>query len=67
EIDVEVTHIIDQAHRNADHILKTHRNALDSIAQKLVEVENIERDEFEKLLLLNGIEPKKKEDIEHSE
>ena len=67
EIDVEVTHIIDQAHRNADHILKTHRNALDSIAKKLIEVENIERDEFEKLLLLNGIEPKKKEDIEHSE
>ena len=67
EIDAEVTHIIDKAHRNADHILKTHRNALDSIAKKLIEVENIERDEFEKLLLLNGIEPKKKEDIEHSE
>jgi cell division protease FtsH len=67
EIDAEVTHIIDKAHRNADHILKTHRNALDSIAKKLIEVENIERDEFEKLLLLNGIEPKKKQDIEHSE
>jgi cell division protease FtsH len=67
EIDVEVTHIIDKAHRNADHILRTHRKALDAIAQKLVEVENIERDEFEKLLLVNGITPKKKEDIEHSE
>ena len=66
EIDVEVTHIIDKAHKNAEHILTTHRKALDSIAQKLVEVENIERDEFEKLLLLNGITPKKKEDIEGS-
>ena len=67
EIDSEVTHIIDHAHRSADHILKTHRKALDSIAKKLVEVENIERGEFEKILLLNGITPKKKEDIEHSE
>lgn len=67
EIDAEVTHIIDHARRNAEHILKTHRKALDSIAQKLVEVETIERDEFEKLLILNGITPKKKQDIEHSE
>ena len=67
EIDAEVTHIIDKAHRNADHILRTHRKALDAIAKKLIEVENIERNEFEKLLLLNGIEPKKKQDIEHSE
>ncbi len=67
EIDAEVTYIIDHAHRSAEHILKTHRKALDSIAKKLVEVETIERDEFEKLLLLNSITPKKKQDIEHSE
>lgn len=67
EIDAEVTRIIDCAHKSAEHILNTHKNALDAIAQKLVEVETIERDEFEKLLLVNGITPKKKQDIEHSE
>lgn len=67
EIDAEVTHIIDQAHKSAEHILKTHRKALDAIAHKLVEVENIEREEFEKILLANGITPKKKEDVEPSE
>ena len=66
EIDTEVAHIIDKAYKNTEHILKTHKQALDAIAEKLVEVETIERNEFEKLLLVNGITPKKKEDIEHS-
>lgn len=66
EIDAEVTHIIDKAHRTADHILRTHKKALDSIAKELIEVETLERSEFEKLLIVNGITPKKKEDIEHS-
>lgn len=34
-------------------------------AKALVEVETIERDEFEKILIANGVTPKKKEDIEH--
>lgn len=67
EIDAEVTYIIDTAHKNAEHILETHRKTLDAIAQKLIEVESIERDGFEKLLIANGIIPKKKQDIEHSE
>ena len=33
-----------------------------SIAKALVEKETIEREEFEKLLVLNGIKPKKKEE-----
>lgn len=67
DIDAEVTYIIDKAHRSAEHILKTHRKALDAIAKKLVDVETVERDEFEKLLLAGGITPKKKQDIEHSD
>ncbi|MEY4747656.1 MAG: hypothetical protein RLZZ416_705 [Candidatus Parcubacteria bacterium] len=65
-IDAEVRHIIDGAHKKAEGVLKKHRDALDAIAQKLVEVETIERDEFEKILIAHGITPKKKEDIEHA-
>ena len=66
EIDAEVHRIIDEAHQKAEKILTDYRHVLDAIAQKLVEVETLERDEFEQLLIANGITPKKKEDIEHS-
>ncbi len=64
-IDAEVSKIIIDAEKRGEEILKSHRKALDSIAKKLIEVETIERDEFEKLLIANGITPKKKLDIEH--
>jgi len=50
--------IIATAHDRATKVLTKHRNALDAIAKKLVEVETLERDDFEKLLVLHGIEPK---------
>ena len=52
-----------EAEGRATDILKKHRKALDTIAKKLIEVETIERDEFEKLLIANGIVPKKKQEI----
>jgi cell division protease FtsH len=58
KIDKEVTKIIEDAKKRAKKVLVDHRAALDSIAKKLVEVETLERTEFEKLLILNGIEPK---------
>ena len=39
-----------------------YRSVLDAIAQKLVEVETLEREQFEQLLILHGIEPKKREE-----
>ena len=65
-IDAEVKHIIEGAHKRAEAVLRKHRKVLDIIAAKLVEVETIERDDFEKILIANGITPKKKEDIEHA-
>ena len=65
-IDDEVRSIIDGAYKKAESVMKTHRAALNAIASKLVEVETIERDEFEKILIAHGITPKKKEDIEHA-
>ncbi len=66
QIDAEVKRIIDGARKKAQTVLTKHRKALHAIAKRLVDVETIERDDFEKILIANGITPKKKEDIEHA-
>lgn len=65
EIDAEVTHIMSEAMKKAEKIIKDHRKALNAIAAKLIEVETIEQKEFEQILVAHGIVPKKKKDIEH--
>lgn len=60
DIDAEVARIITDAYNKAERIVTEHRKALDAIAKRLVETETIEREEFEQLLIVNGIEPKKK-------
>jgi len=59
EIDGEVQRIMADAYKRAEKVVKEHRKALDVIAMRLVETETIERDEFEKILIANGIIPKK--------
>ncbi|MCR4325983.1 MAG: ATP-dependent zinc metalloprotease FtsH [Patescibacteria group bacterium] len=65
QIDAEVKKIVEGARKKAESILNKNRKALDAIAAKLMEVETLERDDFEKLLIAHGITPKKKQDIEH--
>ncbi len=62
DIDDEIAKIMNEAHHRAEKVLTEHRKALDDIAHELVEKETIEREEFEKLLVLNGIKPKKLEE-----
>ena len=64
EIDAEVTRIIDEAKARATVVINEHRVALDAIAKELIEKETIERADFEKILIANGITPKKKEEDE---
>jgi cell division protease FtsH len=64
-VDGEVKKIIQSCYKRAEAVIEKHRGAFDAIAKRLVEVETIEREEFEQILVLNGIAPKKKEDIEH--
>ncbi len=61
KIDTEVARIIEGAKQKARQVLDDHRSALDAMSEKLVEIETMERDEFEKLLIANGITPKEKE------
>ena len=62
EIDAEVSRIIDEAKARATTVIKEHRKALDAIAKELIEKETVEREDFEKTLIANGITPKKRED-----
>lgn len=63
EIDGEVKKIIDGAYKKAEDIITTHRKLLDAIAHRLVEVETLEREEFESILVAHGVTPKKKQEI----
>lgn len=47
KIDAEVRKIVDEAYTKAKSILKKYHKELDAVAQKLLEVESITRDEFE--------------------
>ncbi|MBU3668522.1 MAG: ATP-dependent zinc metalloprotease FtsH [Candidatus Taylorbacteria bacterium] len=58
-IDGEVSKIMNDAYARAEQIIKEKRAALDHISKALVEAETLERDEFEKILIANGITPKK--------
>jgi cell division protease FtsH len=57
-IDEEVSRIIEEGKDKAREILTTHRRALDEISKRLVEVETLERDEYEVLLKKFGVEMK---------
>ena len=64
-IDSEVSEIMTNARTKAEEIINTHRKALDAVAKRLVEVETIEREEYEKIIIAHDIMPKQKKDIEH--
>jgi len=62
-IDKEVSKIMKEAHEKAEKIITDYRPLLDIIAKRLIETESIERDEFESILVANGVKIKKKEDL----
>lgn len=59
-IDKEVSKIMKEAYAKAEKIVNEYRSLLDIIAKRLIEAENIERDEFESILISNGIQPRRK-------
>lgn len=63
KIDAEVKRIMDDAWQRARSIILDKRNVLIAIANELMRVENIEREEFEKLLIVHGITPKRKVEV----
>ncbi len=49
QIDTEVRRIVNDAYQRAKSIIKEYRDRLDMVAQKLLEVESLTREEFESL------------------
>ena len=64
DIDSEVSRIMNEAFEKAKTTISANKPLLDAIAKRLIDVETIERPEFEALLVAHGITPKKKVDIE---
>ncbi len=50
EIDKEVSHLIDDAHRRAMDILSRHHDLLDKLSERLIEVETLDAEEFTLLI-----------------
>jgi len=63
KVDSEVSRIINDGIKTAEKVLAENKKALKALADKLIEVETLEQDEFEKVIIAHGIIPKKK-DIE---
>jgi len=64
KVDAEVSRIIDDGIKSAEKVLTEYKKALDAIANKLIEVETLEKDEYEKVIIAHGIVPKKNDEIE---
>jgi len=60
KVDAEVSRIINDGLKTAGKVIKEHKKAFTAIAQRLIEVETIEQDEYEKILTAHGIILKKK-------
>ncbi len=59
KIDGEVSRIMHEALETARKTIRDYRGALDAIANKLIEVENLEQDEYEEIISKHGIKLKK--------
>lgn len=62
-IDSEVKKIIGEQLIRAEETIVKHRQALDAVAQKLIDVETLERDEYEAVVKENGIVLKDKKGV----
>ncbi len=58
KVDAEVSQMMNHALERAKEVLSKNRQTLDNMSEELIKVETIEREDFEKLLILNGIKPK---------
>ena len=61
KIDSEVKRIVTDGIKSAEKVLTDYRKALDAIANALIDVETLEQADYEKIIIANGILPKKKE------
>lgn len=63
DIDGEVSKIMTEARIRAVEVIKEHKKAFEVIAKRLIEKETIEREEYDLLLIANGIQIKREAKI----
>lgn len=61
KVDAEISRIINDGLITAEKVLTEHKKAFTAIANKLIEVETLEQEEYEKILVAHGILLKKKD------
>ena len=61
KVDSEVSRIIQDGLKTAEKVLNEHKKAFTAIAHKLIEVETLEQEDYEKILVAHGILLKKKD------
>jgi cell division protease FtsH len=66
-VDGEVSRIINEGLKTAERVLNENKKAFIAIADKLMEVETLEQEDYEKILVAHGIELKKKDIITKEE
>lgn len=59
-IDREVEKIMNDSLVRAKSLLTKYRHVMDAIAEELMRVETLEKDDYDKLLLMHGIKPKRR-------
>ncbi len=62
-IDSEIRRIMKDAHDKAVELLTQHKNVLEIISKRLIEVETLEREEYEQMLKAHGITPNKQNEV----
>jgi cell division protease FtsH len=67
KVDSEVSRIIQDGLKTAENVLTENKKAFTAIAHKLIEVETLEQEDYEKILTVHGILLKKKEAIDAPE
>lgn len=50
KVDLEISKLVDEGLKRADKILKSNRKPLDKIVEKLMKIETLEQEEFEKIV-----------------
>jgi cell division protease FtsH len=67
KVDAEISRIINDGLKTAEKVLTEHTKAFTAIAHRLIEVETLEQEEYEKILVAHGILLKKKEIVAPAE
>ncbi len=62
-VDKEISRIINESLKRAEEVLEKHKDILKAIADKLMEVETLEQEEYEKILISFNVPLKKKQEV----